>query len=229
MNDLKAICFDMGDTLVETRPSIVERVQGVLEGCGMLYSRGAAGEALGRAWLAMGEEYMARDGHFRRFWMRLYKTWLKELGIDKDLDGLMEQISESFVGLQHDTHLPGEVLDILAGLRDRGYRLGIISNWDPSLRAYCRELGIADHFTCILASGAVGVGKPSPGIFEMALERLGVAPEEALHVGDNYYADVLGAKRVGMQGILLDRLGVFGYADCDRIEELRDLLSILPP
>ena len=120
-----------------------------------------------------------------------------------------------------------EVPDLLETLRARGYCLAIISNWDSGLEAYCQELGIAQHFTCILASQAVGIGKPHHRIFEMALERLGVAPNEAVHVGDNYYADVLGAQRVGMHGILVDRLGYFPRAECRRLTELGELLAVL--
>jgi putative hydrolase of the HAD superfamily len=59
----------------------------------------------------------------------------------------------------------------------------------------------------IVSSAEVGLHKPDPRIFELACERVGVAPHEAVHVGDHHYADVLGASAVGMTPVLIDRQG----------------------
>ena len=226
--DLKAITFDMGDTLVEIRPAIHEYLHGICQGLALSCSLQAVREALDRAWLCMAEEYMASDGRWSRsFSVRFNGAWLKELGVREDIERLAVQVLESLASFEYESCLFEEVPGILAELQGRGYPLGIISNWDPTLEAHCQELGIADYFDFILASEAVGIGKPNPCIFQMALERLAVAPAEALHVGDNYYADVLGARRAGMQAILLDRHGHFPHADCHRLPELRELLRLL--
>jgi putative hydrolase of the HAD superfamily len=96
-------------------------------------------------------------------------------------------MAEGFFGVDWQGTLLEEVPDLLKTLRERGYRLGIVSNWGSDSEAYCQELGIAHHFTRILASQAVGIGKPHPQIFELVLERLEVAPSEAVQVGDNHY------------------------------------------
>ncbi len=222
---LRAITFDMGDTLVEIRPAIHERAHEVLQEHGLSCTVGAVREALSRAWLCLGEEYMASSRPLQP--ARFFGAWLKELGVRENFEGLAAQVGKSLTSIEYTRCLPEEVPSILAQLRQRGYLLGIISNWSPTLEAYCEELGVANYFACILASEAVGVAKPGPRIFEMALERLAVAPAEALHVGDNYYADVLGARRAGMQGILLDRHGLFPHADCHRLQELGELLGLL--
>jgi putative hydrolase of the HAD superfamily len=85
------------------------------------------------------------------------------------------------------------------------YTLGIVSNWGWCLPRICRQLGLARYFDFILASSRVGYAKPHPGIFQRALAIAGVAPAQALHVGDSVYADVDGARAVGMDAVLLDR------------------------
>jgi putative hydrolase of the HAD superfamily len=79
-----------------------------------------------------------------------------------------------------------------------------------------------------LASGEVGVSKPNPGIFYAAMERLGATAEESLYVGDNYWADVVGAKRAGLTPVLFDPHGLFPEADCAILKRMDELLSWLP-
>ena len=93
----------------------------------------------------------------------------------------------------------------LAALRARGLRLAIVSNFDGRLTRVCESLGIARYFDTIVMSGRVGAAKPDPRIFEVALQRLGVSPAEAAHVGDSAREDVEGARSAGLQGILIRR------------------------
>ena len=114
----------------------------------------------------------------------------------------------------------GETLD---ELRRRGYRLGVISNADGRVEALLEELGLRPHFEFVIDSGSVGVEKPDPRIFRMALERMGIEPHDAVYVGDVYEIDVAGARAAGMRAILLDPLSRLGHLDCDRIAALHEL------
>jgi HAD superfamily hydrolase (TIGR01509 family) len=78
---------------------------------------------------------------------------------------------------------PG-VLRSLCELRARGIAIAVVSNWDVSLPVVLASLGLSDLLDLVVTSAEAGVGKPDPGIFAFALERLGVAPERALHIGD---------------------------------------------
>lgn len=69
--------------------------------------------------------------------------------------------------------------------------------------------------------------KPEPGIFEHALKKLDVTAAETVYVGDNYYADVVGARRAGLQPVLYDPNGIFPDADCVTIRSFDDLLSVI--
>lgn len=115
----------------------------------------------------------------------------------------------------------------LVRLRDEGYRLGLVSNAPPDAEKTIASLGLPKLIPTIVVSGVVGVSKPNPEIFRIALRGAGVAPDEAVHVGDVYDADVLGARNAGMEGILLDRDGSYGEMGCPKITGLAGVYDFL--
>ncbi|HYR11967.1 MAG TPA: HAD family hydrolase, partial [Longimicrobium sp.] len=119
-------------------------------------------------------------------------------------------------------------VETLEELRRRGYRLGVISNADGRAEQALDAVGLRGHFELIVDSGLVGIDKPDPRIFHHALELMGVAPEEAVYVGDIYEIDVQGARAAGMRAILIDPLWKWDDRDCERIRGLHDLLDVLP-
>lgn len=114
-------------------------------------------------------------------------------------------------------------LDALAAL---GLPVAVVSNWDCSLHGVLAGLGVADRFAAMAVSAVVGARKPEPAIFGYALGALGVAPEAALHCGDLAAADCVGARRAGVQGVLLDRLGTAPDGPCPRIATLAELPAL---
>ncbi|HEX2255001.1 MAG TPA: HAD-IA family hydrolase [Thermoanaerobaculia bacterium] len=98
-----------------------------------------------------------------------------------------------------------EVRGILAELAGMGLPMAVVANWDERLPGLLEELGLGSFFAAVVFSAEVGVEKPHPAIFHAALEVLGVAPEEALHVGDRMQEDVEGALATGMEALLLVR------------------------
>ncbi|MGH7787763.1 MAG: HAD family hydrolase [Candidatus Binatia bacterium] len=118
---------------------------------------------------------------------------------------------------------------VLSALRARGYTLGIVSNADGRVLAALAASGIAEHFAAVVDSHVVGVEKPDPRIFALALEACGAAAEAALFVGDIYEIDIAGARNAGLTPVLIDPLGLYGEVDCLRIDRLGRLLELLPP
>ena len=116
-----------------------------------------------------------------------------------------------------------EVLDRLA----KRYELGVISNSDGTMARLLKAVGLGRYFRSITDSGAVGHQKPSPEIFRMALEAMGVQPEESVYVGDIYSVDYLGATGAGMQAVLIDELGTYDGLDVPRISKLAELEAVL--
>lgn len=114
-------------------------------------------------------------------------------------------------------------VETLEELKRRGYRLGVISNADGRVEGLLTELGLRSHFEVVIDSGDVGVEKPDPRIFRLALERMGVEPHEAAYVGDVYEIDVVGARAAGLRPFLIDPLSRLGGLDCERISALHEL------
>lgn len=95
----------------------------------------------------------------------------------------------------------GEALD---AVRAKGVKVAIISNSEGMLDRLFAELGILRHFDLVVDSGKVGVEKPDPRIFRIALETYDVPPERALHLGDMFATDILGARAAGLRHALID-------------------------
>jgi putative hydrolase of the HAD superfamily len=95
----------------------------------------------------------------------------------------------------------------LEALATQGRRLAVVSNWDVSLPPLLVRLALAPYLETVVHSAGVGASKPDPRPFLVALERLGLPPEECVHVGDDAVNDVAGAAAAGLRAILLDRHG----------------------
>jgi putative hydrolase of the HAD superfamily len=120
------------------------------------------------------------------------------------------------------------VLPTLTILRKRDLVTGLLSNLHRDLDQLCTRLGVAPYFDFLLTSQAVGSEKPHPAIFLTALERAAAKPEEAIHVGDQYYSDVIGAQRVGIMPLLLDRYDLGKQLKgCTRIKSLTEIVGYL--
>lgn len=125
-------------------------------------------------------------------------------------------------------HLYEDGLPVIRDLRGLGKVVGIISNVDRDLAPYCQQLGLNGEVDFVVTSWEVGVGKPHPDIFRRALAQARVNPEHALHVGDQYNTDVLGARGVGITGLLLDRAGDYPQVhDCPRLRTLWEIKEYL--
>ena len=123
--------------------------------------------------------------------------------------------------------VPPHVPATLDALRRRGLNLGVVSNANGTLGRAFERLGLTASFACVLDSCDVHVEKPDPQIFHLALERLGGRPETAIHIGDFYQIDVVGARSAGIRPVLLDEAGLYEEADCLRIRTFRDLPDLI--
>jgi putative hydrolase of the HAD superfamily len=98
--------------------------------------------------------------------------------------------------------------------REGGLRAAVISNSNGTIAAILDDLGLTAHLEFVIDSSKVGVEKPDPRIFRLALERAGVAADAAVYVGDLYSIDVVGARAAGMRAILMDPGACWGPRDC---------------
>jgi putative hydrolase of the HAD superfamily len=121
-----------------------------------------------------------------------------------------------------------EARPVLDELARRGYRLGVVSNSDGRVERGLERLGLREGLEVVVDSGVVGIEKPDPRIFEIALERLGVPAGEAVYVGDIPAIDLAGACAAGLSFVLVDPLGLWPDAiDAPRLRRLADLPDLL--
>jgi putative hydrolase of the HAD superfamily len=119
-----------------------------------------------------------------------------------------------------------EAAATLAGLRARGVRLGVVSNWDVSLAQVLERVGLAGAVDAVLASAPEGIAKPDARLFTRALARLGARARETVHVGDSVEHDVRGAEAAGVAPVLLVRDGTAALPRVRCIRTLDELLGL---
>ena len=138
-------------------------------------------------------------------------TFLRKLGMREHVDQIAWEVLQYEHALfsRNNATLYKDVLPILNQFQQTDLKMGIISNWDTPLHAMVEELGLAPYFNVVVASHdqRIRSAKPDAAIFEYALNAVGVSPEEAVHVGDSFEADIMGAHTAGIRAILLDRDG----------------------
>lgn len=118
------------------------------------------------------------------------------------------------------------VFQVLEDLKRTGYRLGVISNWDPSALNLLEQHGLAEYFDPVIVSSEVGYEKPDQEIFQIALKKAGVTAEESIYIGDNYYDDVVGGRKVGMDVLLINRFGNLGVEEIAGVPLIEDISYI---
>src|SRR6476619_1521509 len=141
-------------------------------------------------------------------------------------------------GVWETTHLWRDPLpwaaEGLAALAALDLPIVIVSNADGTIEqllanAHICQIGPGPgvEVAGVIDSGAVGVAKPDPAIFRLALDVVGVPADRAVHIGDTYQYDVLGARAAGVHPVLMDPFGLRPDADCDRITNLGEAVALI--
>lgn len=157
---------------------------------------------------------------------------LRHAGTAADIDaGAIDAAADEIEAIHLERGIWESVLDgapaALDALRAAGLRLSLVSNADPGLRQVLARIGLARRLDHLSISGEIGVEKPDPRIFHDALEALGTRPERAVHVGDLYEVDIVGARGVGLAAVLVDVAGLSADRDVTRIRSLGELPALL--
>jgi putative hydrolase of the HAD superfamily len=145
--------------------------------------------------------------------------------------GFVESLLDAHrVALSEAAKFPAHYVALLRALKPH-YRLAVVSNFDytPTAIGMLRDAGVEDLFDTIVVSDAIGWRKPRPEIFDVALQQLGVAPRDALFVGDRADIDVVGAQRMGMPVAWVNRDRTPLPAGITAPDyEIRDLAELAP-
>lgn len=207
---LRAVFFDVGNTLLFPHPSVSEVCRQILAEEGHVHDLSAIDALMPLVDEFYEDRYRSDDTFWTdeaetsQVWIGMYSLLCRELGIEDEAEHIALRVYEEF-GCAERWRAYDDVVPAFRRLRDRGLAIGLISNWDSRLTGLMVGMGIAPLLDTIVSSAEVGLHKPDPRIFELACQRLGVLPGECAHVGDHHYADVLGARSVGMLPILIDR------------------------
>ena len=207
---LRAVFFDVGNTLLFPYPSVSEVCRQILAEGGHVHDLSAIDDLMPLVDEYYEDRYRTDDtfwtdeGETSQVWVGMYSLMCRRLGIEDEAEAIAARVYEAF-GEPDRWRAYDDVVPAFERLRDRGLKLGLISNWDSRLARLMDGMGLSALLDTIVSSAEVGLHKPDPRIFELACVRLGVDPSEAAHVGDHHYADIVGAKAVGMLPVLIDR------------------------
>jgi len=230
---IKAVFFDAAGTLLTVNGSVGEIYASIAREHGMEVAVPDLEAGFRRSYAvapsmafpgALPEQIPVLE---RQWWRNLVQKVFASLGSFPRFDEYFEALF-SFFARAEAWRLYPETLSTLEELQRRGLKLGVISNFDARLFGLLDGLGITPFVDPVVISTHAGAAKPERGIFTQALARIGVAAEEALHVGDSYEADIVGAKTVGITPVFVDRrMQGEESNDYSTVSNLADLLEIL--
>ncbi|MEX1071654.1 MAG: HAD family hydrolase [Anaerolineales bacterium] len=163
------------------------------------------------------------------FWLNYSKRHLQALGLPADT---AQTHASSLHAHMRDNYEPKsrvrpETLQALRSLKEAGHSLGVITNRSKPIHTEMHDLGLDHYLDFYLTAAQLGAYKPRREIFDNLLKFISRSADEIIYVGDNYYADVLGARNAGIRPILLNWNGLYSDVDCEEIKSLAELPNIL--
>lgn len=240
MKAIRAAVFDLGGTLLDFNPAghpwlEWERI-GLENACDFLAARYPLDretfvahvlDTLPHRWT------LATQGHRPLTLGGLLQEACAAAGLDVPPPVIHEAVAHYVAPLDRQVVAYDDAASTLHALRERGLRIGLISNtmWPGDLhRQEMARLGILSYFDDTLFSADLGLWKPQPALYRLALERLGVPAEQAFFVGDTPEHDLVGAQTVGMKTVYkrnnaFKPNGIRPDAEISQLSELLDLLD----
>ncbi|MBN1832653.1 MAG: HAD family hydrolase [Deltaproteobacteria bacterium] len=210
-NGIKAVLFDYGNTLIEYGPrqvkaqyvALAKELSRLFGHCDFSRLKAIRDR---QALAPFHNGYVEND--MKLITGELIEEMYQVIPEEAQIWALIETRYRAFV---HATEVSSDVPSLLIRLRDQ-YRLGLVSNYpcSRSIEDSLKKTGLRHFFEVVVVSGDLGYAKPHPKPFETMLDHLKLHPEECLFVGDNWLADIQGAKRMGMPAILISQYAPYG-------------------
>ncbi len=230
---IKAVFFDLYYTLVRYDPTREQQQIAILKEHGLETDITTMCAALHIADMFFYQEN-ARSAIYKRpeheklaFFEEYEVIVLEEAGFDDVPEETAFAIIQKLHQAKKKLVFYDDVLPAFDELRHKDIKLGLITNAEQN-QAPFEELGLYDHLDYIITSPDEGLGKPAPHIFWAALRKAGVKASEAIHVGDQYDIDIVGAQGVGIKALLLDRNNILEEIDdCPKINSLIEIVKYL--
>lgn len=222
---LQAVLMDVGNTLLYEQPSRQAIYAGAARARELEVEDGRMLELMREAHHALPKRvegaFRYTDPWFARFIERIF---VDSLGLARtELEGLTKELFERFESAETFRFFDG-ALDFLTALRERGLRLGVVSNWSERLPRVLSAMGVAECFDFVVCSAVEGCEKPDAEIFEIALRRAGCRADDAVHCGDHPVKDGM-AVQIGLRAVLVDHFGSHPKSDLPRVGDFEGLLA----
>ena len=223
MKHLRALTFDLDDTLWDNRPVLMAAEQSLYDWLGRHYPRINQHYSLEDMW-SLRQELLKRNPDLRHDVTALRKDSLHVMtqtcGYD---DSLVERAFDIFLEARHRVTLCSDVEPALRRLRAAGYCLGTLTNGNADVQ----RLGLGHLFDFSLTAASVGKAKPHPRMFEEACRRAQVTAAELAHIGDEAGTDLAGAQNAGVTVIWMNRQGLPADPDVAHHAEIRNMTQLL--
>lgn len=235
-NSISTVIFDLDGTIRYSEPRGIDVFHRSIAEMGISFSdeqRKSAERWVHYYWAQSPElaDDIRRFGQSENgdFWRQHARRHIQLLGVP---EGEIEELSEKVTQAMQSEYewkncVPEDVRPALNCLKDKGMTLGVVSNRHEEFAGLLEELELSDFFDLTLAAGEVGWWKPDPRLLEHAVELLGTKPETTMYVGDNYYADVVGARAAGLVPVLVDPFTIYSSPDCTVIKQIREIEDLL--
>jgi len=233
---IKAVIFDWFNTLAHYEPPREEVHSRILKDFGIEVEPVKLVAPLMKADKYFFDENIKKPVRSRtateqqEFYVTYEDIILKDLGIQSEREVLAQIYIKGDLLFSRiaDFALYEDVLPVLKSLKLNKLTIGLLTNFAKDMTALCRKLGMESYIDFIVTPFETGADKPSPVIFRAALNKANVRAEEAIYVGDQYKSDILGARGVNMQAVLIDRYNLASEVnDCPRITSLNELSQYL--
>lgn len=229
---INAVFLDAAGTLIKTAKPVGESYAAIADKHGMHVTPGDLSARFRQCFnraapLAFPDaEPGAIKDMERNWWKELVRDVFAPFGAFDHFDACFEELFGYFARAESWKLYP-ETIETLMSLRDRRFKLAVVSNFDSRLHGILDGLGAASWFDGIFVSSAVGYAKPDRRIFEFVLKSQRLTPTAVLHVGDSMANDIAGALNAGVKGILVDRKGANKPDSTARVANLKEILAYL--
>jgi putative hydrolase of the HAD superfamily len=222
----RAVLFDAAETLFTTRGSVGQIYGSIARQYGSTASDDAIQAAFARQFRGAGPLSVQDQ---KRWWKDVVHRVFTEVGMVHNFDKFFDQLYDRFRDSKGWTLFP-ETTEVLAELKSRSLKLGVISNFDNRAYSVLRSLEILHFFDAVTLSSETGYCKPDREIFDAAVRALGTPASEVLLVGDSLQDDIEAGIRAGLAAVLIDRRNRHAtVSSIRRISSLRDLMSLIGP
>lgn len=217
---LDAVLLDAGGVLLDLDYEYLRRIIGVR---GPQVEVAELARAEGRARAAI-ESLVRAGGRVGEAWREYFRIVLSEVHVPVAAhDGVIDALWDAHQRVGLWTVAISGALQAVTELKRLGFRLGVVSNAEGRVEKDLDSAGFAGLFETVVDSFHVGVEKPNPAIFKVALDRLGVRAEHAVFLGDLPAVDVAGARAAGLAALLLDPHDLYPDADAPRLRSIAEL------